>query len=135
MQKIKIWMVGVVALLATVLMSNSVMAADLLCPQGTARAGESVTVASQCSVPKEDSQGGGGLMGIIGKIVQFLIGLAGVIAVFVIIISGIQMATSQGDAQKVAKAKNSLLYAVVGLVIAIVAFAIVTFVLNQVFVK
>ena len=46
---------------------------------------------------------------------------------------GISFATSQGDSGKVAKARNTILYGVVGLVVALLAFAIVNFVLSSVF--
>lgn len=105
----------------------------LKCPDGSVRAGSSVEVASQCNVPEDKDTTNGDANGLIGNIVNFLIGITAVIAIFVIIIAGIQMATSQGDASKVGKARNMILYAVVGLVIAIVAYAIVNFVLKNVF--
>ena len=50
-----------------------------------------------------------------------------------IVMGGISFATSQGDTAKVAKARNTILYGVVGLVVALLAFAIVNFVLNSIF--
>lgn len=55
--------------------------------------------------------------------------LAGTIAVIVIIIGGIMYATSAGNSGNVTKAKNMLLYSVVGLVIVIAAYAITNFVI------
>ncbi len=57
--------------------------------------------------------------------------LAGAIAVIVIIIAGIMYVVSSGDAGRVAKAKNLLLYSVVGLIIVISAFAITNFVIGR----
>jgi len=54
--------------------------------------------------------------------------VAGVIAVIVIIVAGFMYVTSGGDAAKVVKAKNAILYAVIGLVIIILAFVITGFV-------
>ena len=54
--------------------------------------------------------------------------LAGIIAVIVIIIAGLTFINSGGDASRVTKAKNQILYAVVGLVVVISAFAITNFV-------
>ena len=54
--------------------------------------------------------------------------LAGVIAVIVIIIAGLSYATSAGDAGKVAKAKSQILFAVIGLVVVLSAFAITAFI-------
>lgn len=50
---------------------------------------------------------------------------AGIIAVIMIVVGGIYYTTSNGDPNKVTKAKNTIMYAVIGLVIAIVAAAIV----------
>ena len=54
--------------------------------------------------------------------------LAGVIAVIVIIIAGLSYATSAGDAGKIAKAKNQILFAVIGLVVVLSAFAVTPFI-------
>ena len=72
-------------------------------------------------------------MGTFQIIVNVIIGLVGLIAVVMIIIGGISFTTSQGDAGKVTKAKNTVLYGIIGLVVAILAFAIVNFVLTNVF--
>jgi len=56
--------------------------------------------------------------------------LAGTIAVIVIIIGGIMYATSAGNAGSVTKAKNMILYSVVGLVIVIIAWAITNFIIT-----
>lgn len=63
-------------------------------------------------------------------IVNVVIGVLGIVAVLVIIIGGVQYMTSTGDAGKVKKAKDTILYGVIGLVICILAFAIVNFVIN-----
>lgn len=54
----------------------------------------------------------------------------GVVAVIIIIIAGIMMSTSFGDSGKVRKAKSAILYSVIGLVVAVLAAAIVNFVLD-----
>ena len=66
-------------------------------------------------------------------IINVIVGLVGIISVAVIVIGGISFATSQGDTAKTTKAKNTVLYGVVGLVVALLAFAIVNFVLQSVF--
>ena len=57
--------------------------------------------------------------------------LAGVIAVIVIIVAGLMYATSSGDSGRVAKAKNLLTYAIVGLVVVMSAFVITNFVVGR----
>lgn len=64
-------------------------------------------------------------------LVNVVIGLIGVAAVVAIILGGIQYVTANGDAGKIATAKNTILYAVIGLVVAILAFAIVNFVVGE----
>lgn len=73
------------------------------------------------------------LMGILNVVINVIVGVVGFIAVVMIIIGGIGFVTSQGDAAKTTKARNTVLYGVVGLVVALLAFAIVNFVLNNVF--
>jgi heme/copper-type cytochrome/quinol oxidase subunit 2 len=72
----------------------------------------------------------GDLTGIIQLIINMVIFAVGIIAVVMVILGGIQYSTSQGDAAKVKKAKDTILYGIVGLVVAILAFAIVNFVLT-----
>ena len=57
--------------------------------------------------------------------------LMGIIAVIVIIVSGITYATSGGNAASVTKAKNQILYAVIGIVVVITAYAITNFILSR----
>ncbi len=66
------------------------------------------------------------------NIVNTLIFAAGIIAVIFIIVGGVRYITSQGDEKGVEGAKNTILYAVIGLVVVVLAFAIVNFVLQGV---
>lgn len=67
------------------------------------------------------------LTDVVQKIVNAIIVVLGTLAVVIIIIGGISYMTSNGDAGKLMKAKNTILYACVGLVICVLAFAIVNF--------
>ena len=69
--------------------------------------------------------------GLIKKVVNLLLWAIGIVSVIMIIIGGIRYATSNGDSNQVTAAKNTIMYAVIGLVIAIFAYAIVNFVLFQ----
>lgn len=73
------------------------------------------------------------VMFYLNRVINVILGLIGFIAIVMIIIGGISYTTSQGDAAKTAKAKNTILFSIVGLVVALLAFAIVNFVLNNVF--
>ncbi len=57
---------------------------------------------------------------------------AGIIAVIVIVIAGFFYVFSRGEAQQVARAKNAILGAVIGLVVIMLAFAITNIVIQGV---
>ncbi|MNT23703.1 hypothetical protein D3C72_1591340 [compost metagenome] len=67
---------------------------------------------------------------IITPIINTLLFILGAISVIMIIVAGIRYTTSGGDASSVTAAKNTLMYSIVGLVVAILAYAIVNFVLK-----
>ena len=64
-------------------------------------------------------------------IVNVMLFILGAIAVIMIVIGGIRYTTSNGDSSQITGAKNTILYAVVGLVVAILAYAIVNFVITS----
>lgn len=67
---------------------------------------------------------------VIKNIVNWLLIATGIFAVAMIIISGIRIITSAGNAEKVGKAKKTLLYSVIGLALALLAATIVNLILN-----
>lgn len=67
---------------------------------------------------------------LISQIVNTLLFIIGALAVVMIIFGGIQYTTSAGDAGRVAKAKNTIIYSVVGLIVAFLAYAVVNWVLQ-----
>lgn len=69
---------------------------------------------------------------MITKIINIFSIIVGVIAVIFIIIGGIKYVTSGGEANNITAAKNTIMYAIVGLVIVALAQVIVKFVLNKV---
>ena len=75
--------------------------------------------------------GGAQVGGIIKTIVEVLLMAVGAISIIMIVIGGILFALSSGDAQKAAKARSTVLYAVVGLTVSLFASAIVNFVFNR----
>jgi hypothetical protein len=66
------------------------------------------------------------------NILNGVIGVLGLVCVVVIIIGGINYMTSSGDAGKVKKGKDTILYGLIGLVICILAFALVNFVISNI---
>ncbi len=61
-----------------------------------------------------------------------VIGTLASVALLIIVIAGLRYILSGGDPATMAKAKNAVLYALIGLVVAMAAFSIVTFVLKGV---
>ncbi len=68
---------------------------------------------------------------IIKDIVNALLFILAAVAVIMIVIGGIKYTISQGDSSAITSAKNTILYAVIGLVVAILAYAIVNFVVDR----
>jgi threonine/homoserine/homoserine lactone efflux protein len=62
---------------------------------------------------------------------QILFGIIGTLTVIYIIFAGIRLTTSQGDPQTIAKERQSIIFALVGLVVTLSAEIIVTFVLGR----
>lgn len=71
------------------------------------------------------------LTAFVKNIINILLFVVGAVSVVMIIIGGLRYATSAGDQSNVKAAKDTILYSVVGLVIAFLAFAIVNFVIDS----
>ena len=91
--------------------------------------------ASDCINQGVSSTGGTGtnknLSQIIKIIVNVLLFLIGLVSVIMIIIGGFRYVTSNGAPDQAKAARNTIMYAVIGLVIAILAYAIVSFVIAR----
>lgn len=89
------------------------------------------TGATACQDPGTSNPitGPDGALTVVANFVAFAVGFA---AVIVIIISGISYMTSQGDSAKVQTAKNTIIYASIGLILAILARFIIGFVVTKV---
>ena len=68
--------------------------------------------------------------GVFKQITNTILYIVGVVAVVMLIIGGIKYVISGGDSKKVTDAKNTVLYAIIGLIIALLSFAIVNFVVS-----
>ncbi len=68
---------------------------------------------------------------IVKKSINLLMYIVGLISVVMMIVGGLKYVTSGGDAAKVGAAKNTIMYSIIGLVVAILSFAIVNFVVAQ----
>lgn len=68
----------------------------------------------------------------IRDIINIMLFLIGMIAVLMIVIAGFRFVTSNGDSNTVSSAKNTIIYAVIGIVVAVMAYAIVNFILDNI---
>lgn len=69
---------------------------------------------------------------IIRTVVNILLFLIGAFAVIMIVIAGFRFVGSNGDANTVSSARNTVLYAVIGLIVAFLAYALVNFIIDQI---
>ena len=68
----------------------------------------------------------------VGNILTAIITILGVFCVIFVLVGGVQYMTSAGDTAKTEKAKKTILYALIGLVVCALAFGIVQFVIQSV---
>ncbi|MEI7819103.1 MAG: hypothetical protein WCI47_03225 [bacterium] len=64
-------------------------------------------------------------------VINTLLFIVGIASVIVIIVGGLRYVLSGGDPKNTAAAKDTILYAVIGVVVSLLAYAIVNFVLGQ----
>ena len=69
---------------------------------------------------------------LIRNIANIAIALVGTVALLFLIIGGFYYITSAGNPDNVGKAKQTILYSIIGLILAIVSYAIINFIINQI---
>ena len=70
--------------------------------------------------------------GVFSRITNTVLLIVGLISVIMLVYGGLRYILSGGDSKKVTDAKNTILYAIIGLIFSMLAYAIVHFVLNSV---
>ena len=75
---------------------------------------------------------GDNLGAAVTSIINTVIGVLGIVATIFILTGGINYMTSNGEATKIEKAKKTILWATIGLVIAALTFVIVNFVIGTI---
>jgi hypothetical protein len=131
--------------------SDTVMAATTTttAPDTTTTTGDGSSGGSSSSLKEQACLGAGGTFaggectgpgdtklegedGLIKKIINTLLFVIGAASVIIMIYGGLRYVLSAGDTGKVTEAKNTIIYAAIGLVVAFLAYAIVTFVINAI---
>ncbi len=105
---------------------NEPTATDTTCTDASLSIKNGVNCAKGNSSTPNTLFGAGGIFTIIVNILLFIIGA---ISVIMLIIGGIRYTISGGDSSAVTSAKNTIMYAIVGIIVAVLAYAIVNFVL------
>ncbi len=80
---------------------------------------------------KSDCNDGGALGNIFATVTNIVLFLVGAVAVIMFIIGGFRYVTSNGDAAAIKGAKDTILYAIIGIVVAFLAYAAVSFIVTS----
>jgi hypothetical protein len=99
------------------------------CDAGISQGAQSGIECSRGANTPDRLFGDGSIFTLVVNILLFIIGA---ISVIMLIIGGIRYTISAGDSGAVTAAKNTILYAIIGLVIAFLAFAIINWVLGAI---
>lgn len=75
--------------------------------------------------------GPNGLNKILKTVIDVMLLIVGLIAVLFVVIGGMRYVFSAGDAAAAKSAKNTIIYALIGLILAILSYGIVNFVLSR----
>lgn len=121
-------------ILSAGLITSPSVAQAALFDNSTKQACDGLTGGDGCGStdPDDPTSASGKINKVISTVIDLLSIVVGVISVIMIIIGGIKYVVSQGDSNSVNSAKNTILYAIVGLVIVALAQVIVKFVLKRV---
>jgi hypothetical protein len=85
-----------------------------------------------CNKTSQDSTKIVGPDGIVVRVTRIVAAIGGIVAVIMIVVYGIQLITSYGDSGKATSARNGIISACVGLVVIVLAQAIVVFVISNI---
>ena len=117
-----------IAIMTCVVFGTSVLSTASLSGSASAQVSEGINTATTSEMKGKSIDGDNGL---IKTVVNVLLWAVGILSVIMIIFSGLRYITSAGDASKTKSAQSTLTYSVVGLIVAIMAYAIVNMVTNR----
>ena len=117
-----------IAIMTCAVFGASVLSTASLSGCASAQVSEGINTATTSEMKGKSIDGKDGL---IKTVVNVLLWAVGILSVIMIIFSGFRYITSAGDASKTKSAQSTLMYSVVGLIVAIMAYAIVNMVINR----
>lgn len=116
-------------MLALGVVATPAFAADPNCDTNITTGG--ISGAAACAKSNDqpsDLFGNGGIFQTVTNVLLFIVGA---VSVIMLIIGGIRYTISQGDSSAVTSAKNTILYAIIGIIVSLLAFAAVNFVITS----
>lgn len=127
---IKVILAGL--LVVPVLALGVSLTAPMVAPTYAACTADELTIGNGAECAKSDDQSATlfGQDGIFTKITNAALYVIGAVSVLMLIYGGIRYTISGGDSASVTAAKNTILYAIVGIIVALLAYAIVNFVIG-----
>ena len=117
-----------IAIMTCAVFGASVLSTTSLPGSASAQVSEGINTATTSEMKGKSIDGDKGL---IKTVVNVLLWAVGILSVIMIIFSGFRYITSAGDTSKTKSAQSTLIYSVVGLIVAIMAWAIVNMVINR----
>ena len=117
-----------IAIMTCAVFGASVLSTASLPGSASAQVSDGINTATTSEMKGKSIDGDKGL---IKTVVNVLLWAVGILSVIMIIFSGFRYITSAGDASKTKSAQSTLTYSVVGLIVAIMAYAIVNMVTNR----
>lgn len=105
---------------------------------GTGTTDPSKTTIGNCSYDKQSTQlcnpisGANDLNSLIFKVLKYMLGLIGTVAVVMIVLAGFKMVASQGNESQVKSARNTITWSIIGVVVAFLAYSLVAIVQNAI---
>lgn len=121
------YLLALVATMLVILLPVSARATDLFSDACT---GDAATHAAAC-LEKRNTNPAAGPNGVLLQVVHIIAIIAGAAAVIVIIIGAIKFVTSSGDSGSVSSAKQTILYALVGLVVIVVGQSLISYIISK----
>ena len=118
-----------IAIMICAVFGASVLSTASLSGSASAQISEGINTATTSEMKGKSIDGDNGL---VKTVVNVLLWAVGILSVIMIIFSGFRYITSAGDASKTKSAQSALTYSVVGLIVAIMAYAIVNMVIGKI---
>jgi len=116
------------SVVASTFVPAAVLGADANCPESVDPANSTINQGVDCSKGTSNADSLFGPSGVFSQISNILIFLVGAVSVIMLIYGGFRYVISAGNSDGVTAAKNTIIYSIVGIVVAILAYAVVGFV-------